>query len=92
MNLMWFFMRLLHEEEKMIRGNRAENSAAWITMLWLCVVLLQSVTASGEESPPGLEMPSHWKMVSDFQLQPEQAKEMGNNLGAWPQQCAKYSL
>jgi hypothetical protein len=66
----------------MIRGKSANCLAVWITLLWIGVCFLCSVNAIGGEVPQTPNMPSHWNVVSDFQIPAEQVKAMSTKLGA----------
>ncbi len=66
----------------MIREKSANCLVGWMTMLWIGVCFLCSVNAIGGEVPQTPNMPSHWKVVSDFQVPAEQVKAMSATLGA----------
>jgi len=64
----------------MFRGTGVKCLAAWVTVLWLGVCFLHSVNSLGGEAPPAPKMPSHWKVISDFQVSAEQVKAMSTKL------------
>jgi hypothetical protein len=66
----------------MVRGKSSNCLAGWMTVLWIGVCFLCSVNAIGGEVPQKPNMPSHWKVVSDFQVPAEQVKTMSTKLGA----------
>jgi hypothetical protein len=55
--------------------------AAWVTVVWIGFCTLYSFNVLGGEGSPIPEMPSHWKVVTDFQVAAEQVKAMSSKLG-----------
>jgi metal-sulfur cluster biosynthetic enzyme len=65
----------------MIRVKNIKCLAGWMMVFWIGVYFLCSVNAIGGEIPQTPNMPSHWKVVSDFQVPAEQVKAMSTKLG-----------
>jgi hypothetical protein len=69
----------------MIRGNKVKclvSLVAWVTLLWFGMYFSSIVPALSSEFPTALEMPMHWKVVSDFSVPTEQVKAISIKLGA----------
>jgi hypothetical protein len=65
----------------MFRKTNIKCLAAWVTVIWLVTCFLCGVSAFGGDAPPAPMMPSHWKVISDFQVPAEQVKAMSAKLG-----------
>lgn len=66
----------------MIRVKNLKCLAGWMMTFWIAACFLCSTNATGGEDPQAPNMPSHWKVVSDFQVPAEQVKAMSTKLDA----------
>ena len=68
----------------MIQETTIKRLAPWVTVICLCVFFLFNFNdnALGDEDPPVPEMPTNWKLISDFRVPTEQVKAMSSKLGA----------
>jgi hypothetical protein len=66
----------------MIQLKNIKCLAGWMMVFWIGVFFLCSVNANSGEVPQAPNMPSHWKVVSDFQVPVGQVKAMSTKLGA----------
>lgn len=66
----------------MLQRLRTDYLAAWAAVALICVCAFYSANALGSEGAPVPEMPSHWKVMTDFQVPAEQVKAMSAKLGA----------
>lgn len=65
----------------MVRNSRKKCFASWVAGIGLFLCLLLSDPAIGGELDPLLEMPGHWKVISDYQVPAEKVKTMSSKLG-----------
>lgn len=66
----------------MIIGIRVKCLTAWVAVFWLCVCFLPSDDAFGGAGSTALQMPAHWKVISNHEMPAEQLESMSNKLGA----------
>jgi hypothetical protein len=66
----------------MLQRIRMDYLAAWVAVVWIGVCTLCSVNVLGGEGSLVPEMPSHWKLITNFQVPAEQVKAMSSKLGA----------